>query len=266
MKVLYYKKFFKSDKHDWVVFLHGAGGSSSVWFKQLRDFRKKFNVLLVDLRGHGKSQDPELLTSSHYSLTDVTEDVVNVLDDAKIEKAHFIGISIGSVVTRVLADMQPKRVQSMILGGALPWLNAKAKFLFGYGNIMRRLMPYLWLYKLFAYIVMPMKNHAESRNLFITEAQKASYTEFVKWYRLIAINMHTTMKRLSYLDTGIPTLYIMGEQDHMFLPQVKKLAKDKAEIGLKIIKGAGHVCNVDKAEEFNNDTIDFISTHALKPV
>ena len=40
---------------DWVVFVHGAGGSSSIWYKQVRDFREHFNVLLIDLRGHPAS-------------------------------------------------------------------------------------------------------------------------------------------------------------------------------------------------------------------
>ena len=35
--------------------MHGAGGSSSIWFKQLRAYREHFNVLLLDLRGHGQS-------------------------------------------------------------------------------------------------------------------------------------------------------------------------------------------------------------------
>ena len=54
--MLYSKSYIKGPAHDWVVFIHGAGGSSSIWFRQLRDFRKHFNVLLVDLRGHGRSQ------------------------------------------------------------------------------------------------------------------------------------------------------------------------------------------------------------------
>jgi pimeloyl-ACP methyl ester carboxylesterase len=39
-------------------FVHGAGGSSSIWFKQIRDFQKQYNVLLLDLRGHGESKPP----------------------------------------------------------------------------------------------------------------------------------------------------------------------------------------------------------------
>jgi pimeloyl-ACP methyl ester carboxylesterase len=37
-------------------FVHGAGGSSSIWFKQIRDFKKQYNVLLLDLHGHGDSK------------------------------------------------------------------------------------------------------------------------------------------------------------------------------------------------------------------
>jgi pimeloyl-ACP methyl ester carboxylesterase len=37
----------------WVTFVHGAGGSSSIWFKQIRDFKKQYNVLLLDLIRYG---------------------------------------------------------------------------------------------------------------------------------------------------------------------------------------------------------------------
>ncbi|MDG1186289.1 MAG: alpha/beta fold hydrolase, partial [Schleiferiaceae bacterium] len=42
----------------WVTFVHGAGGSSTIWYKQLKAFSSNFNVLLIDLRGHGRSKAP----------------------------------------------------------------------------------------------------------------------------------------------------------------------------------------------------------------
>jgi pimeloyl-ACP methyl ester carboxylesterase len=56
--MLHYRTYELGPQHEWVVFVHGAGGSSSIWFKQAREFRKHFNVLMVDLRGHGKSASP----------------------------------------------------------------------------------------------------------------------------------------------------------------------------------------------------------------
>ena len=52
-----YTIYENSNSKQWVTFVHGAGGSSSIWFKQIRDFQKHFNVLLLDLRGHGNSKD-----------------------------------------------------------------------------------------------------------------------------------------------------------------------------------------------------------------
>jgi len=54
--LLNYYSYLHTSSKNWVTFVHGAGGSSSIWFKQLRDFKKHFNVLILDLRGHGNSQ------------------------------------------------------------------------------------------------------------------------------------------------------------------------------------------------------------------
>ena len=45
-----------NNSEKWITFIHGAGGSSSIWFNQVRFFKAYFNVLLIDLRGHGKSE------------------------------------------------------------------------------------------------------------------------------------------------------------------------------------------------------------------
>ena len=85
----------------WVTFVHGAGGSSSIWFKQIRDFQKQYNVLLLDLRGHGSSK-PTLKSAfkQKYTFSALAEDIREVLDFLKIEKSHFVGISLGTILIR----------------------------------------------------------------------------------------------------------------------------------------------------------------------
>ena len=56
--MLYYRIHERAPDSEWVVFLHGAGGSSTIWYKQIRAFKEDFNVLLIDLRGHGLSKIP----------------------------------------------------------------------------------------------------------------------------------------------------------------------------------------------------------------
>ena len=94
--MLHYSKYPNPNSKLWVTFIHGAGGSSSIWFKQLREFTKYFNVLMVDLRGHGKSQKSFYKTISRkYSFSSVSEDILEVLDKEKIRSSHFVGISLG---------------------------------------------------------------------------------------------------------------------------------------------------------------------------
>jgi pimeloyl-ACP methyl ester carboxylesterase len=114
--MLYYKTFFKDDETDWVVFVHGAGGSSSIWFKQLREYKKEFNVLMVDLRGHGKSKGMlQQYYEDEYSFKLASQDIIDVMDDAGIEKAHFVGVSLGTIIIRTIGEMQPDRVRSMVM-------------------------------------------------------------------------------------------------------------------------------------------------------
>ena len=52
-----YSVYKNNSSIEWVTFVHGAGGSSSIWFRQIKEFKKYFNVILLDLRGHGKSKN-----------------------------------------------------------------------------------------------------------------------------------------------------------------------------------------------------------------
>ena len=118
-------------------------------------------------------------------------------------------------------------------------------------------MPYIFLYKLFAFIIMPKKNHKESRLLFVKEAKKLYQKEFMRWYKLTA-QLKPILRLFRLNDLEIPTLYIMGEQDHLFLPSIKKIISGHLSAQLHVIKNCGHVVNVEKPAEFNSEVILFL--------
>ncbi|MGB1296581.1 MAG: alpha/beta fold hydrolase [Flavobacteriales bacterium] len=247
------------DSTEWVTFIHGAGGSSTIWFKQLREFKRHFNVLLIDLRGHGRSKTKHLDIKSmpKYTFEVVTKDVMEVLDHLKIEKSHFIGISLGTIIIRQLAEMQPNRISSMIMGGAILKMNLRSQILIKLGVAFKSILPYLWLYSLFAFVIMPKKNHKSSRNLFITEAKKLYQKEFIRWFKLTS-ELNPLLKFFRLKDINIPTLYIMGEEDYLFLPSVQNVVKAHKASFLHIIEKCGHVVNVDEPDIFNTESINFI--------
>lgn len=255
--MLHFKTFLRKDTSSWVTFVHGAGGSIAIWYKQLRDFKNEHNVLLIDLRGHGKSKSQIYQKLKSYTFNAISDEVIEVLDHLKVKKSHFVGISLGTIIIREIAERFPKRCTSMILGGAVMKLNLRGQVLMRLGVLLKSVIPYLLLYKFFAIIIMPRKKHRESRNLFINQAKKLYQKEFKRWFTL-ASEVNPLLALFRIKDTGIPTLYVMGDEDHMFLPAISKLVKNHLSSELFVIPNCGHVVNVEKPEIFNSQVLKFI--------
>jgi len=258
--LLNYYLYPNKKSKEWVTFVHGAGGSSSIWFKQVRDFKKQFNVLILDLRGHGNSK-PKLKDSFNpkYTFDSITNDIVEVIEYLKINQSHFIGISLGTILIRNLAEQKPELVKSMIMGGAIIKLNFRSQVLMRIGNIFKSVVPYMLLYKLFAFIIMPKKNHKKSRLLFVNEAKKLYQKEFLRWFKLTS-EINPLLRFFRAKDIKIPTLYVMGAEDHLFLPSIKNIVAKHVTSSLFVVENCGHVVNVEQPQTFNTQTIRFITS------
>lgn len=256
--LLFHKTYHHPTSKEWVVFVHGAGGSSSIWFKQVRAYRQHFNLLFVDLRGHGKSNNLiKGIISNQYTFRSVTLDILKVLDHLKIQSAHFVGMSLGTIIVRNLAELATERVSSMVLGGAVTRFNTRSQILVKIGNMSKHVIPYMWLYRLFAYIVMPQRGQKESRHMFVREAKKLCQNEFKRWYQLTS-EVNPLNRYFKDRELPIPTLYLMGDKDYMFIKPVKEMVAEHKSSRLLEITDCGHVCNVERPDEFNRHSIEFI--------
>jgi|TARA_B110000858_G_scaffold129506_1_gene147252 pimeloyl-ACP methyl ester carboxylesterase len=254
--VLYHSIYpAENNSKKWICFVHGAGGNSSIWFNQVRFFKTYFNVLLIDLRGHGKSEvSPE---GTEYTFNIIIDDILNVLDENKIKKSHFVGISLGSILIQKMLQNHSNRVEKIGLGGAILNLNPQSRFLMLMGKLTQSILPFIWIYTFFAYVIMPYKAHRKSRALFIKEAKKISHNEFKRWYRLTATIL-PVLKRIRDKEMRTPILYIMGSHDYMFLPFVKKIVALHRSSSLITVANSGHVVNIDQPEEFNSQLLSFL--------
>jgi pimeloyl-ACP methyl ester carboxylesterase len=259
--MLYYKTYEEHPNADWVVFIHGAGGSSSIWYKQQKAFKKHFNLLLIDLRGHGQSKNVGN-GNEKYTYKLIGDDIIEVLNHLSIKKAHFVGISLGSIIINSICIHTPERVISMTQGGAIPSFNKKGKLLILLGNLTKYFLPYMFLYRLFAFVLMPKNNHKRSRKVFTSLAKKVGKKEFIRWFRTTS-EVETLHEQALNQKVAIPKLYIMGREDHMFLAPVMKSVATEKHASIEIIEGSGHVCNIEKAKEFNEIAINFIEKNSL---
>jgi pimeloyl-ACP methyl ester carboxylesterase len=104
---------------------------------------------------------------------------------------------------------------------------------------------------------MPRRRHRESRMLFVNEARKLARKEFLRWFHL-TLEINPLLRFFEEKEVPIPTLYLMGDEDHIFLPPVRRLAVRHRSSELQVLERSGHVCNVDRADLFNRLAIDFI--------
>ena len=83
-----------------VIFLHGIGGHSMNWAHQQTELADSFSTIAWDARGYGNSEDPE--GAREFSV--FAGDLRRLLDELNIERAHFVGLSMGA---RILMDFYP---------------------------------------------------------------------------------------------------------------------------------------------------------------
>src|SRR5262249_12800233 len=99
-----------------VIFLHGLGSSTRDWELQVPHFTSDYRVLLIDMRGHGRSDK----SKGPYAMAQFAGDVVALLDHLGIEQVHVVGLSMGGMIAFQLAVDHPQRLRSMVIANSGP--------------------------------------------------------------------------------------------------------------------------------------------------
>ncbi|MDO4749427.1 MAG: alpha/beta hydrolase [Eubacteriales bacterium] len=241
---------------EWVVFIHGLGGSSKTWKNQIKSFSKKYNLLLLDLPGHGRSAgktinkvDPQKL---HIGIKET-------LDHLHIDHAHFVGMSLGTIVITNFAVDYPDYTDTIIFGGSALKLNGIYKEALILANGIKRLVPYEFLYKFFAWFMMPKKRHKKSRMIFLREIVKLRKETLFAWIEYLKFALHpdTVLARLDHLEKKI--LLISGDEDHCFIKGARSIANRMKNTEIRIINRCGHVCSIENWRSFNHIALDYLA-------
>jgi len=106
-----------------LLLLHGFSGSSQDWVPSLAQWGTKFQFILPDLRGHGRSS----ILSKPFRHDDAATDMFALLDHLKIRACKAVGISGGGNVLLQMATKQPQRITAMVLVSATPYFPAQAR-------------------------------------------------------------------------------------------------------------------------------------------
>lgn len=102
-----------------VVLSNSLGSTHRMWDAQVADLEQRFTVVRYDTRGHGASPVPD----GPYTIDDLADDLIALLDRLDLERAHLVGLSLGGMTAMRVAARNPERVDRMALlctGAQLP--------------------------------------------------------------------------------------------------------------------------------------------------
>jgi pimeloyl-ACP methyl ester carboxylesterase len=106
--------FLEKGNGEPLILLHGNGGNSGYFKKQIDEFSKQYHVYAIDTRGHGKTPRGD----KPFTIRQFADDLLGFMDEHQIDKAHILGFSDGGNIAMIFAIRYPDRVDRLILNGA----------------------------------------------------------------------------------------------------------------------------------------------------
>jgi 3-oxoadipate enol-lactonase len=247
-----------------VLMIQGLGASKNAWNLQRIAMATRFRCISFDNRGAGRSDKP----TEPFTLEQMADDALAVLDAAGIETAHVVGASMGGVISQIVAVKYPHRVRSLTLVCTAcrnhPWrqelLQSWAKTAEEKGMIevgkeaaqwvmsprsFRRLVPaFTWMGPLAA---------LRPRHSFVSQ---------------IHAILNTREDLVDQLSTiTAPTMVIVGNQD-ILTPRgdSEEIAERIPNAELVVISGAAHGLMMEHSSTFNKILIEFLQRTELARV
>ncbi len=98
-----------------IVFLHFSSANLMMWQRVVPFFHENYRVILVDLRGHGRTDRPE----ASHQIDEMARDIAGMMECMEVKKAHIVGSSLGAETGLSLAANYPGNVISLVCDGAL---------------------------------------------------------------------------------------------------------------------------------------------------
>jgi len=106
-----------------LVLLHNFTGCTQFWQPFVADFGKEYQLVIADLRGHGRSTNP----TNQYTERQSALDIFALLDQLEIDRFKAVGVSSGGMTLIHMATQQPARVEAMVLVGATSYAPEQAR-------------------------------------------------------------------------------------------------------------------------------------------
>lgn len=233
------------EQAEWVLLIHAAFVNHQMFRPQIDHFRDSYNILTLDIIGHGQSTS----TKKGDSINRMSEWINEILKNEQIQKVHILGISLGAVLAQDFANHYPEMVRSLACFGGYdinhfdPKLQQKNS-----AAQMTMMLKALFSMKWFA-------KSNKKISAYTQQAQNDFYEMNLQFPRksfMYLASLNSLINACRSEPRTYPLLIGCGKYDiPMELSAVDAWKKSEPECDVAVLDNAGHCVNMDTPSEFN---------------
>jgi 3-oxoadipate enol-lactonase len=257
---------------DPLLLIMGFATDSTAWFFQVPAFAAHYRTVTFDNRGVGRSSKP----TGPYTIHEMADDALGLLDHLRIERAHVLGLSMGGMIAQELVLRHPERVRKLVLAATYPepdeatertrqfTLDKMGGHVTAAGEVridLAALDPLLLFQHLLPLVFTERFIATELPKLMQLFAGALQYGFSMEAIlgQMQALMGHKATDRLHRITA--PTLVLTGDADRLISPANSDILAAHIP-GARLVKIAGgsHGFNIEQADVFNRAVLDFLAS------
>lgn len=236
---------FGDATHPAIVFSNSLGTKYSMWQPQIDALKDDFFIICYDTRGHSASSAPQ----GPYTIDQLGQDVINLLDHLNVKKANFCGISMGGLTGQWLAIHKPKYFNHVVvcntaakIGQEQAW-NERAKLVREQGlQPIAATAASRWFTESF---IQSQAQIVESLSNDLAASSAEGYASCCE--ALAKADLREELKNIT-----VPVLVIAGQQDPVTTVADGQYMVDRIPHSQLFEIRASHISNLEQPETFND--------------
>ena len=234
-----------------LLFSHSLGCDLTMWAPQVAHFAGRYRVLRFDLRGHGSSSAPE----GDYTLDMLGSDALAVLDEAGVERATFIGISIGGIIGQWLALNAPHRLERLVIANTAARIGDASTWEQRIATVHRdgpRALVDAIMERWFT------RGFREREPACVARFHEVFVATAPAGYAGCAAALRDADLRPAVSRIAVPTLIVGGREDPTTTVADARFLNEQIEGSRLELLDAAHLSNAEAADAFNRAVSDFL--------
>lgn len=241
-----------------VLFIHGLGSSTRDWEYQTALFRRYFQTITFDLRGHGQSEKPR----GPYAMSQFAADTAALIRQVETPPVHVVGLSLGGMVAFQLAVDAPDLLRSLVIvnsGPEIPVYTFRQRLIAFKNYIKRvlivRLAGMRKMGETLATHLLPAPEQAELRRVFVERWAENDPRAYLAALR--AIGGWSVAAHLPALS--IPTLIVSADQDYTPVAFKQQYAAQMPCAELFVVRNSRHMTPIERPQALNAVLMAFLT-------